>query len=283
MNFRQLFRRTDKAAPDLVDPPAAPQPKDDATAIPRLVNETVARLAQDHTSISWGDRLLTLDKSAAFKDEPAFARAFAEIRGSHQYDQYDGPDSIAWRLNTLIWAGRCALRVGGEFVECGTFKGDMAWVVLQTLGAAQIPRFWLFDSFDGFSPDLSSADDFPENRGFFDFANGFYRQPGLYDYVRDRFAVFGNVSVVRGFLPEALDAAAPREIGFLHVDLNSPRAELAVLTRLFDQVVSGGVIVFDDYGWQLFHAQKEVEDVFMLARGYRILELPTGQGLVVKR
>jgi len=52
---------------------------------------------------------------------------------------------------------------------------------------------------------------------------------------------------------------------------------------LFDCVVPGGIIVFDDYGFYLFRRQKEAEDAFMAARGYHILELPTGQGLVVKR
>ena len=249
----------------------------------RLVNDTIETLAYDHRSVSWGDRLLTLDKSADFKQEPAFAQAFAAIRGSHQYDQYDGPDGIAWRLNTLIWAGRCACRIGGDFVECGTFKGDMAWVVLQTIGSAHIPRFWLFDSFEGFSPDYSSPEDFAESPGFLDFANGFYRQAGLYKYVCDRFVSFGNVTVMKGFLPEALDAAMPERIGFLHIDLNSPRAEIAVLERLFDRVLPGGVVVFDDYGWKMFHKQKEAEDVFMRRRGHEILELPTGQGLVIRR
>jgi predicted O-methyltransferase YrrM len=249
----------------------------------RLVNDTIETLAQDHVSVSWGDRLLTLDKSADFKKEPAFAQSFAEIQGSHQYDQYNGPDSIAWRLNTLVWAARCGLRTGGDFVECGTFKGDMAWVVLHAIGAERISRFWLFDSFEGFSPDYSSAGDFRDNPGFLDFANGFYREAGLYEYVRDRFASFANVRVVRGFLPETLDAAGPDRIGFLHIDLNSPRAEIAVLERLFDRVLPGGVIVFDDYGWKMFHKQKEAEDDFMRRRGYEILELPTGQGLVVKR
>jgi O-methyltransferase len=249
----------------------------------RLVNDTVETLAYDHRSVSWGDRLLTLDKSADFKKEPAFAKALDTIRGSHPYDQYNGPDGIAWRLNTLVWAGRLALRIGGDFVECGTFKGDMAWVVLQVIGAERIPRFWLFDSFDGFSPDYSSADDFPESPGFLDFANGFYRQTGLYEYVRDRFAQFPNVTLVKGFLPEALTRAVPGEIGLLHIDLNSPRAEIAVLHRLFDRVLRGGVIVFDDYGWQMFHKQKEAEDDFMRRRGHEILELPTGQGLVIKR
>jgi hypothetical protein len=43
------------------------------------------------------------------------------------------------------------------------------------------------------------------------------------------------------------------------------------------------VIIFDDYGWKVFRKQKVAEDQFMRARGYEVLELPTGQGLVVKR
>ena len=90
------------------------------------------------------------------------------------------------------------------------------------------------------------------------------------------------MTVLKGFLPDALDQMCPERIGFLHIDLNSPRAEVAVLERLFDRGVPGGVIVFDDYGWKLFEKQKVAEDEFMRARGYEILELPTGQGMVVK-
>jgi len=117
------------------------------------------------------------------------------------YDQYNGPDAIAWRLNTLVWAGRRACQIGGEFVECGTFKGDMAWVMLNTIGAERISRFWLFDSFEGFSPNYSNAEDFPESPRFLEFANGFYRQPGLYEYVGARFEPFANVTLVKGFYP----------------------------------------------------------------------------------
>lgn len=56
-----------------------------------------------------------------------------------------------------------------------------------------------------------------------------------------------------------------------------------MLGRLFDRVLEGGVIVLDDYGWKMYHKQKEAEDDFMRQRGYEILELPTGQSLIVKR
>lgn len=256
---------------------------DEVEGAARALNAAIEAVTPMHLSVSWGDRLLTLDKSAGFLVDPKFSEAFAEVKGSHQYDQYGGEDTIAWRLNTLCWAAHCALKAGGDFVECGVFKGDMAWVVSQVVGIDRIPKFWLYDSFEGFSPTWSSSDDYPGNPGFLDFANEQYRIEGMYEYVLGRFADYSNVQVTKGFLPEALAQACPERIGFLHVDLNSPRAEIAVLEQLFDRVVPGGVIVFDDYGWKLFYKQKEAEDAFMDARGYRILELPTGQGLVVKR
>lgn len=256
-------------------------PQDELVA--KALNEAVSLLGSQHLSISWGDRLLTIDKSAGFLSDPPFKAAFDAVRGSHIYDQYNGADTIAWRLNTLCWAARCGLKAGGDFVECGVFKGDMAWVVLHTLGPEKVPAYYLYDSFEGFSEKYSDASDYPLNPGFLEFANKHYRVEGMFEYVRDRFAAYSNMRVIRGFLPETLDQACPEKIGFLHVDLNSPKAEVAVLERLFDKVVPGGVVVFDDYGWKLFEKQKQAEDEFMRARGYEILELPTGQGLVVKR
>jgi len=237
----------------------------------------------NHQTVFWGDRLLTLDKACGFFADPAFRKSFEAIRHLHPYDGYKSPQAIAWRLHTLVWAGRCALAHDGDFVECGVFKGDMAWVVATVLADRMRHRtYYLYDSFEGFSEKLSRPEDYPEQPGFLDFANKYYRQPGLYETVAARFGGMPFVKVIRGFLPETLAIAAPERIAFLHVDLNSPSAEIAVLEALFDRVVPGGVIVFDDYGWQLFHRQREAEDRFMEERGHAILELPTGQGLVIK-
>ena len=252
-------------------------------AIEDAVENVIQRLNANHLTVSWGDRLLTIDKTAGFLDEPRFAKAYAEIRGAHQYDQYGGNHTIAWRLNTLCWAARKGLQLQGDFVECGVFKGDMAWVILNVLGYDDIPEnYYLYDSFEGFSEKYSSPADYPLSAGFLDFANKHYRVTGIYESVVSRFKPFPKVKVIKGFLPDALDQACPERISFLHVDLNSPAAEVAVLERLFDRVSPGGAIVFDDYGWKLFEKQKIAEDEFMRARGYEILELPTGQGLVIK-
>ncbi len=247
-------------------------------------NAATARLSEFHDAVSWGDRLLTLDKSFSFMADPKSRAAYESIRGSHFYDQYGGSHTIAWRLNTLCWAARCALRTGGAFVECGVFKGDMSWVVGEVIGFERMPAMYLFDSFEGFSPQWSSKEDYPDNSGYLEFADGIYKGDGrLYESVRDRFAPHPNVTVVRGFLPEALQQATIDRIGLLHVDLNAPRPEVAVIEALFGRVVPGGMIVLDDYGWAVFHKQKEAHDALGARLGYDILELPTGQGLIVKR
>jgi len=241
-------------------------------------------LMKMHSRYFWGDRLLTIDKSAGFMDDPKFSAAYQAIRGSHIYDAYDSPHTVAWRLHTLAWAVRQALPLPGDFVECGVFKGDFAWVVMQmTDFTSQKRSFYLYDTFAGFSPKYSSSEDYEGNPGFLDFAHKAYSVDGLYESVRDRFAPMANVKVVRGVVPDVFAEAVPERIAFLHIDLNSPAAEVGALNVLFDRVVPGGVIVFDDYGWYQFRKQKIAEDAFMRERGYEIMELPTGQGLMIKR
>lgn len=236
-----------------------------------------------HSSVFWGDRMLTLDKAAGFFDEEGFKRSYEAIRGSHVYDSYNSPHTIAWRLHTLVWAARSAIAHEGDLVECGVFKGDMSWVIATMLGDQIADRtFYLYDSFEGFSPALSSAGDFPSDPDFLAMANEVYRDPAIYEAVVKKFAGMPHVKIIRGFVPDTFKIGIPERIAFLHIDLNSPAAEIAALEHLFDRVVSGGYIVFDDYGWKPFKKQRDAENRFMADRGHFILELPTGQGLVIK-
>lgn len=255
---------------------------DDVT---RFFNAAITEVSRrSHISSFWGDRLLTLDKAAGFLDEPSFAAAFAAFAKDHPYDQYMGSGSIAWRMHTLVWAARMGLAIKGDFVECGTFRGDMAAFICACCDLpAHGKAFHLFDSFEGFSPALSTEDDYPDNPGFLAYSNQFYRKEGLYEGVVERFSDMPFVRVHKGFLPEALEGVTPDAISFLHVDLNSWQAETACLEVLYDRVSPGGVIIYDDYGWKLFAKQREAADDFMAARGNLVLELPTGQGLVIKR
>ena len=102
--------------------------------------------------------------------------------------------------------------------------------------------------------------------------------------MQERFREHAHIHLHKGYLPGTLERDGfPDRIAYLHIDLNVAPVEVACLERLFDRVVAGGMVVFDDYGWKVYHPQKTAEDQFFAARGYNVLEMPTGQGLVVKR
>lgn len=47
-------------------------------------------------------------------------------------------------------------------------------------------------------------------------------------------------------------------------------------------MVSGAIVVLDDYGWSGHEEQKHAFDSFARSRGVEVLSLPTGQGLILK-
>ncbi len=237
-----------------------------------------------HHSVFWGDRLLSLDKAAAFRNDPRFAAAMRGVGGDTGATQYNSPDGISWRLNTLAWAARNALHAPGDFVECGVYRGDMSWVITELVDLASANRsFYLYDTFEGFAPQYSSEDDFPLAPQFFHIADRSYNVPHLYDSVCKRFSDKSYVKVIKGVVPDIILEISPDEISFMHIDMNSATPELGALELLFERVSPGGLVIFDDYGWFLHKKQKEAEDRFMAERGQEILELPTGQGLLIKR
>jgi len=243
-----------------------------------------AAVAPQHHSLFWGDRLLTLDKSAAFRDDPHFAAAMRGVNSDTGATQYASPDGISWRLNTLVWAARAALHVPGDFVECGVYKGDMSWVITELVDLAGAQRsFYLYDTFEGFSPKYSSEDDFPLAPQFFHSADRGYNVPRLYNSVCERFAGKSYVKVIKGIVPDIVSEISPDRIAFMHIDMNSAAPEVGALELLFERVSLGGMVIFDDYGWFLHKKQKDAEDRFMAEHGQEILELPTGQGLLIKR
>ena len=143
--------------------------------------------------------------------------------------------------------------------------------------------FYLYDTFSGFDPRYSSEADFLYAPQSFHSANKEYQAAGVENHVRHRFSDDDYIVVVKGVVPDVLRDIAPDQIAFLHLDMNSPQAEIGALEILFDRVSPNGIVVFDDYGWKIFQPQKDAADEFMKTRGQMILELPTGQGLMIKR
>jgi hypothetical protein len=210
------------------------------------------------------DMLIALGRNAGFLEDARFRAAFDAEAAD------DKERSLAWRLHVLCWCAENALRLTGDFVECGVLRAFSSAVAMRYLDFARESRTWyLYDTFAGIPDDQLEPG-----------------QPNIYpeadfEAARRRVAPFPNARVVKGRVPEVFAEVAPGNIAFLHLDMNSAAAEVGALNALAGKLVAGAYVLLDDYGWYAYRAQKLAEDAFFDALGYKVLELPTGQGLVV--
>lgn len=210
------------------------------------------------------DNLLTWGRSLGFLQDKDFSSAIDDNQPNAQ------ELSCVWRLNTLCWAARQCSRLQGDFVEAGVYQGFTVKVLCDYLKFNEMDRdYYLYDVF--YHSDDMLHHSLPEH------------SEQLYEQVCTRFHAYPRVKVIQGLVPESFKKAMPEKIAFMHIDMNNAEAEVSVLDALYARLVSGGMIVFDDYGWLAYSAQKAAEDAWLKERYFeRILELPTGQGLLVK-
>jgi O-methyltransferase len=213
----------------------------------------------------FGDNLLTWGRNMSLLEDQPFMQAW-QSNAESVIDQ-----AIIWRRYVLACAAYHCVQLGGDFVECGAYKGIGVKTVVDYLGGTRFPRtFWAYDTFEH---DATMANPAMPGHG-----------ADLYDKVRQKFQDYPQVRIVQGLIPDVFQQHMPEKIAYLHIDLNQAQAEVAALDALFERMVPGGILVLDDYEWSgVYRSQKLAEDVWFQERNYRVMPLPTGQGLVFKR
>ncbi len=202
----------------------------------------------------------------SFTEDERFCRAYHRAVRAAGWDY-----GIRWRVHTILWAAEHASSLDGAFVECGTGRGFMASAVCEFLGWTNRP-FYLYDTFLPTVPDDDGTQSAQGNVSPF-YATG----P---EQVAKNFSEWPGVQLVVGEIPDTLLDTSP--IAFLHVDLNHAAAEEAALRHFWPRLTPGAPIVFDDYAQQTYEAQHDATDRLGHELGFRVLTLPTGQGLVVR-
>ena len=72
------------------------------------------------------------------------------------------------------------------------------------------------------------------------------------------------------------------KVSFLSIDLNCLLPEKKSLEYFWDKLVSGGIIILDDYGFSGHENQKISHDEFAKEKNLIIYTSPTGQGILIK-
>lgn len=211
--------------------------------------------------------------------EPQFRKAYD--RGIHSGHKIGGGGDlhIEWRVHLYCWAGWHAKQLEGDFVECGVNTGIFSLAIMEYTHFNETgKRFWLFDTYSGIP-----EDQFTEAE----------RQIGLdqvhvdsyedcWEIAQKNFAPYAGAQLVRGRVPESLHTVEIDKVAYLGIDMNSVVPEIAAAEHFWPKMVSGGIIMLDDYCWLHHVNQKTAFDKFASDRGVKILNLPTGQGVILK-
>jgi hypothetical protein len=74
---------------------------------------------------------------------------------------------------------------------------------------------------------------------------------------------FQNIYLVKGFIPDSFSGYFEKkpatQIALLHIDVDVYEATKACMVYLYERVVKGGIIIFDDYG-QVDGATKAINE-----------------------
>jgi hypothetical protein len=194
-------------------------------------------------------------------------------------------NDIFFRAYVATWAAKQAnsLSEDGDFVELGVGGGILAGTIVMYLklqGDNSPKNFYLFDTFDGIPLNDASSELEVSNM---EFLNKMHFEGDYFENIKAKFSDFSFVQIVKGYLPEKLEAIKIERISFCSIDMNNAKAEIASMDYIWPRVVKGGIILLDDYAYgEKFRTQKEAWDDLASKLDFNILTLPTGQGLIIK-
>ena len=171
---------------------------------------------------------------------------------------------------------RSLAAVPGDTAECGVYEGATSYFICRERGRG--PHH-AFDSFAGLSP--PREEDLPEHSDARVWQAG--ELAAAEAAARKHLAEFSDVRFYEGWIPERFPEVADRRFCFVHIDVDLYQPTRDSLEFFYSRVSPGGMLVCDDYGFVNCPGAKHACDEFVARVPERLIHLPTGQGLIIKK
>jgi len=211
------------------------------------------------------DNIITWNRNLSFLREDFF------INYINRKDVHIDVRSCLWRLYILIYFAKSAKSVDGDFLELGVLEGNTVEQLIGNLDFGSLDKeYYLYDLFDW--KDHYDHDPHPE-----------LKNENLFEKVCNKFKEYEYIKIIKGNIIDTLKDNLPKKIAFAHIDMNHPDPERIAFELILPKLSRNGVIIFDDYGWWSYSAQKNAIDPIAKSHNVEILELPTGQGILINR
>jgi O-methyltransferase len=217
---------------------------------------------------------LTTSNNCDFINEPRFRSAYEAAAQTKPWPGF----TLQWRVYIVCWFANQVKYLKGDFVECGVNTGAYARAIIDYIDFNNVgKKFYLLDTFEGLPEFLVTEEE--RNAGVLEYFGDHYKN--VYEQVVRTFKPF-NVEIIKGVVPDTLEKCDSENICYLSLDMNNAKPEIAAAEYFWDKLVSGAVMILDDYGFPAHIFQKKAFDEFAEKKGVQILSLPTGQGIIFK-
>lgn len=217
------------------------------------------------------DGMATLHHSP-FLHDPDFNARYERVA-----DRWTGSHlDIRWRVWMQVQCVRQVQTLGGSFAEFGVYRGSSSYMMLSELQLRSDQSFFLFDTFAGIPESNLSPDEAQAG-----FAGRLSNTSA--DEVAQLLADWkDNIRIVPGDVLQTLAETETGPLAFVHIDLNAAAPTVAAMEYAYPRMVTGGMMLFDDYGSQEYGVQRESIQTFFSPKREHVFALPTGQGMVIK-
>ncbi|MDD2651832.1 MAG: macrocin O-methyltransferase [Sulfurimonas sp.] len=169
------------------------------------------------------------------------------------------------------------LHLPGDIVECGIFKGNSFFRLahFRDLLESRYSRKLLgFDIFGAFP-----ATSFEQDKKYFDnFVNAAGQNSIEIDEIEKimQYKKLENYEFIKGDITETIPRYCKNnqhlKIALLHIDTDVYEPAVTILENMYDKVVRGGIIMFDDYG--TFPGETKAADEFFKDKNLILQKLP---------
>jgi hypothetical protein len=180
------------------------------------------------------------------------------------------------RIAVLVEAVRHIVseNIVGDIVECGVWKGGSAMAALLALKSLDCNErdVWLYDTFEGMSSPTSEDISFDGETAADQLkSQDIESSKSIWCYspleeVKTNVGTIGypeqKIHYVKGRVESNLPEHAPSQIALLRLDTDWYESTRHELVHLYPLLVSGGVLIVDDYGyWK--GSRKAVDEYFV--------------------
>ncbi|MEX2285980.1 MAG: TylF/MycF/NovP-related O-methyltransferase [Planctomycetaceae bacterium] len=207
------------------------------------------------------------------------------------YEKYvDGNRILDRRFTAAKWA-EASRRLNGSTAECGVYTGVTSAIICKTLeGYLGDNEFhYGFDSFEGLSQpvavDAHLTDEDVTSYALKLTLKRQWRKGDLtcgIEVAAEKVKDFSFCRLVKGSIPECFSVIRNERFRFVHIDVDLFQPTWHSLVFFYPRLVSGGIVVFDDYGMLTCPGARAATDQFFKDKPENCVELSTGQAVMIK-